>query len=99
MKLGDGEYTRPEGVWIFAVGQPPRALPIAGDARDHLDVPVGDVEMISYGVRSFMWIVRSAQGRAPVNRVATDALRINGVHRTICGPVVVKHEAATFLRR
>lgn len=92
-------YVRPESVWLFPVDRPPISLRSDDSVATCLSADPGDIEMVSYGARSFMWLVRSQQGVAPLNRAATHALRINGLRREICGDVVVRHESVRLSRR
>lgn len=83
-------------VLISAAGKVEEVLP-SGD-RDRvelLEIEPSDLTTLSFGIKSTMWMSRSKQldRDAPVNRPATDALRlVNGLALVIRGPVIVHHE-------
>jgi len=67
------------------------------DLVELLEIDDADLTSLSFGIGSKMWMSRSKQldRDAPVNRPATDALRlVNGLSIVIRGPVIVRHEEA-----
>lgn len=67
------------------------------DIVELLEIDASDLTSLSFGIKSTMWMSRSKQldRDAPVNRPATDALRlVNGLGIVIRGPVIVRHEEA-----
>jgi hypothetical protein len=95
---------RPAKTVLFSVsGKAEEVLPSGDqDRAELLEIDISDLTTLSFGIKSTMWMSRSKQldRDLPINRPATDALRItNGLPIAIRGPVIVHHEEADLSPR
>lgn len=90
-------------VLISVSGKVEEILPSGDrDLVDLLGIEPADLTALSFGIKSTMWMSRSKQldQTVPVNRPATDALRlVNALPVVIRGPVIVRHEEADLSHR
>jgi hypothetical protein len=104
MSRSDRRRIRPAKTVLFSVsGKAEEVLPSGDqDRAELLEIDISDLTALSFGIKSTMWMSRSQQldRDLPINRPATDALRIaNGLALAIRGPVIVCHEEADFSPR
>jgi hypothetical protein len=69
------------------------------DIAELVGCPSEDLTKLPYGIKSMMWMRRSAQldESAPLNVPATHALKLCGLLIAVRGPVVVHHAAADLI--
>lgn len=98
---GEARESRPkvrDEVWYLIHPSRPheRVIPDGEEQiAELIGVPLDDLTNLPFGVKSTMWMSRSAQiGDSPYNRPASHALSLAGFKLGIRGLVVVHHEKA-----